>query len=73
MTKQSLILILLFLEISVRGKVSHEIAIDLVNILNTKNVLKLTYAPNDLDPLANPVRQEYQLGFLPLFYYRLDF
>ena len=56
-----------------RPKVSHEVAVDLVNIFGTKNVLKLTYAPNDLDPSANPVRQEYQLGFLPLFYYRIDF
>lgn len=56
-----------------RPKVSHEIAVDLVNIFGTKNVLKLTYSPNDLDPAASPVRVEYQLGFLPLFYYRIDF
>ncbi len=56
-----------------RPKVSHEIAVDLVNIFGTKNVLKLTYSPNDLDPSASPVRVEYQLGFLPLFYYRIDF
>lgn len=56
-----------------RPKVSHEIAVDFVNIFGTKNVLKLTYSPNDLDPSASPVREEYQLGFLPLFYYRIDF
>jgi hypothetical protein len=56
-----------------RTKVTHEIALDLVNILGTKNILKLTYAPNDADPSASSVREEYQLGFLPLFYYRLDF
>ena len=56
-----------------RPKVSHEIAVDLVNIFGTKNVLKLTYSPNDLNPSSNPVREEYQLGFLPLFYYRIDF
>jgi hypothetical protein len=56
-----------------RPKVTHEVAIDLVNILGTKNILKLTYAPNDANPSASKVRQEYQLGFLPLFYYKLDF
>jgi hypothetical protein len=56
-----------------RPKVTHEIALDLVNVLGIENILKLTYAPNDADPSASPVREEYQLGFLPLFYYRLDF
>lgn len=56
-----------------RKKIAHEIALDLVNILGTRNILKLTYAPNDADPSASRVREEYQLGFLPLFYYRLDF
>ena len=55
------------------GKVTHEIGLDLVNLLNTKNILKLTYAPNEFDPSAGPIRYEYQLGFLPLFYYRIDF
>ena len=54
-------------------KVTHEIGLDLVNILNTKNVLKLTYAPDPTDPSANAIREEYQLGFLPVFYYRIDF
>lgn len=54
-----------------RPKVSHEFALDIVNVLNTKNVLALTYAP---DPASNTnVRFEYQLSLLPLFYYRLDF
>ena len=56
-----------------RPKVTHEVALDLINLLDTKNILKLTYAPDDLDPSASPVREEYQLGFLPLFYYRIDF
>jgi hypothetical protein len=56
-----------------RPKVTHEIALDLVNVLGIENILKLTYAPNDLDLSASPVREEYQLGFLPLFYYRVDF
>jgi hypothetical protein len=54
-------------------RLTHEIALDLVNILNTKNVLSLTYAPDPRNPAAGPFREEYQLGFLPLFYYRIDF
>jgi len=44
-----------------------------VNVLNIQNVLGLTYAPNPADPTASPVKEEYQLGFLPLFYYKIDF
>lgn len=53
-------------------KVSHEIALDLVNLLNTKNILTLSYSPNPFGTGDN-FRENYQLGFLPLFYYRLDF
>ena len=49
-------------------KVSHEIAFDLVNVTNRKNVLKYSYI--DSAPYS---RETYQLGFLPLFYYKLDF
>ena len=55
------------------GKLTHELAIDLVNMLNIQNVLGLTYAPNPTDPTVSPVREEYQLGFLPIFYYKIDF
>ncbi len=54
-------------------KLTHEIALDLVNLFNTKNILGLTYSPNPLNPNSNPIRENYQLGFLPLFYYRVDF
>lgn len=54
-------------------KVTHEVGFDLVNILGTKNVLKLSYAPNPSDPTAEPIQEEYQLGFLPIFYYKADF
>jgi len=54
-------------------RVTHEIAFDFVNILNTKNILGLTYSPDPKNPSANPIRMEYQLGFLPLFYYKVDF
>ena len=47
---------------------THEIALDLVNVLNTKNILSLSY-----DPYTNKQYENYQLGFLPLFYYRIDF
>jgi len=56
-------------------KMSHEIALDLINVLNTQNILNLTWAP---DILENPdaeksIIKNYQLGFLPLFYYKIDF
>jgi hypothetical protein len=54
-------------------KVTHEIGLDLVNIFNTKNFLSLTYAPNLKDPSADPFAVKQQLGFLPIFYYKIDF
>ena len=59
-----------------RPETTHELGIDFVNILGTENILKLTYAPDEMDvndPNYSPVRQEYQLGFLPIFFYRMDF
>ncbi|MCU0436130.1 MAG: TonB-dependent receptor [Bacteroidia bacterium] len=55
------------------SKVTHEIGIDFINVLNRKNILGLTYSPNPLRPNDNPVVEQYQLGFLPLFYYQIDF
>lgn len=52
---------------------THEFGLDLVNLLNTKNILALTFAPNLFDPSKEPISEKYQLGFLPIFYYRLDF
>jgi hypothetical protein len=52
---------------------THEIGLDLVNILNTQNLLSLTYAPNLKDPSAAPFAEKQQLGFLPIFYYKIDF
>lgn len=54
-------------------KVTHEIGLDLVNVLNTKNLLSLAYAPNLADPTAEPIAEKTQLGFLPIFYYRIEF
>lgn len=55
-------------------KLTHEIALDLVNVFGTKNILSLTYSP-DLAAQGNPYPfyKQYQLGFLPLFYYKVDF
>jgi len=54
-------------------RLTHEIGVDLVNILNTKNILALSYAPNLMDPSAEPIAKRYQLGFLPIIYYKVDF
>lgn len=72
-----------------RPKFSHEIGLDLLNIvpiqhpgfeddrpesckdgfeISTLNPLSVTF-----DPITQSVRNEYQLGFLPLLYYRVDF
>lgn len=48
--------------------VTHEFAIDIINLTNRHNVLKYSYISEP--PYS---RQEYQLGRLPLFYYKLDF
>jgi hypothetical protein len=47
----------------------HEIGLDLVNISGRKNVLKQTYISGNIPPVI----EEYQLGFLPIFYYRINF
>lgn len=54
-------------------KMTHEIMIDLVNVLNIKNPLALTYAPDPTKANVSPIKINYQLGFLPLFYYKVDF
>ena len=54
-----------------RPKVTHEFALDIVNLLSTKNILKLSWAPDH--PSGNPIQEEYQLGLLPVFYYKVDF
>jgi hypothetical protein len=54
-------------------KVTHEIGLDLVNVLNTKNLLGFSYAPTLGNPTAEPIAERLQLGFLPIFYYLIDF
>ena len=60
------------------NKLTHEIGLDLVNIFNTENLLSIAYAPS-LDPAVasqpgyRPFAERNQLGFLPIFYYKIDF
>ncbi len=54
-----------------RPKVLHEVGLDLVNVTGRRNILTLSYAPGH--PSGEPVREEYQLGFLPLFWYKVEF
>ena len=49
-------------------KLTHEVGVDLVNLTSQQNLLRLQYVGgNDL------TQEVYQLGFLPIFYYRVDF
>lgn len=43
-------------------------ALDFQNILNTKNIFSQYY-----DPATQEMQTKYQLGFLPLAYYRVEF
>lgn len=54
-------------------KITHEVIIDLINVLDIRNPLALTFAPDPTDRTKNPIIINYQLGLLPLFYYRVDF
>ncbi len=53
--------------------IGYEIALDLINLMNTKNVLALSYSPDPANINADPLIKNYQLGFLPLFYVKIDF
>ncbi len=57
------------------NRLTHEIGLDLVNIFNTKNTLAATYSYglNQQTAGKEPFYYTYQLGFLPIFYYRIDF
>jgi len=54
-------------------KITHEFSIDLVNIFDTKNILSLAYGPDPGNPRGYTINTNYQLGFLPLFNYKIDF
>ncbi|MCK5691483.1 MAG: TonB-dependent receptor, partial [Bacteroidales bacterium] len=50
------------------AKTTHELGLDLVNVTDRENVFKQTYIPGAEPPLG----EKYQLGFLPLFYYKIE-
>ena len=53
---------------------THEFGLDLVNLLNTRNLLSLAYAPRiDPNDISDPIAEKVQLGRLPIFYYKIDF
>jgi hypothetical protein len=54
-------------------RLTHEIGIDIVNIFDTKNILSYAWVPLANDYTKGSVRENYQLGLLPVFYYRCDF
>ncbi len=53
--------------------ITHEIAIDLINLTAHKNELSYTYQPDNVKLGIDPFVKQYQLGFLPLLYYKIDF
>lgn len=58
----------------INGKRSSvELALDLINLMKTKNILALSYSPDPANINADPLVKNYQLGFLPLFYVKVDF
>ena len=54
------------------AKVTHEFGLDLVNVTFNDNILGWTYTPNEENP-SKPYQERLQLGFLPIFYYKIDF
>lgn len=51
------------------SRVTHEVGLDLVNITDRQNALRQIYV-GGAEP---PVVPKYQLGRIPIFYYRIDF
>jgi len=54
------------------NKLTHEFGLDIVNATMYDNFGGLTYVPNPDNP-SQPYEFRKQLGFLPLFYYKIDF
>lgn len=54
-------------------KAKHEFVADITNIFNTRNVLRHSYVPDELEVNKGTVEEQYQLGFLPFVYYRFSF
>jgi hypothetical protein len=51
------------------GRTAHEVGIDLVNITNRENALRLIY----ISGAEPPQDVKHQMGRIPIFYYRIDF
>ncbi|MBP9152111.1 MAG: TonB-dependent receptor [Flavobacteriales bacterium] len=49
-------------------RASHSLALDFQNVFNTKNIFSQNY-----NPQTEQIETKYQLGFLPLVYYRVEF
>jgi len=54
-------------------KATHEISIDVANVLDTKNILKESYFDDPENPGSKIFALEYQLGRLPNFWYKINF
>lgn len=54
------------------SKLTHEFGLDLVNVFGIENLLAITYTPPTTENPSGIVISP-QLGFLPIFYYRIDF
>src|SRR6185312_6741485 len=63
------------LGVRINGKhLTHEIALDLVNVFNVNNVLAIDYSATlAQEGSSYPFYTIYELGFLPIFYYKVDF
>jgi hypothetical protein len=55
--------------ITLNGKrASHSLALDFQNVTNAKNIFAQTFNTD-----TGTIETKYQLGFLPLVYYRVEF
>jgi hypothetical protein len=54
-------------------KATHEIALDLLNVTNHKNLLTVVYGNDPDNPGKKRLIDQPQLAFLPLLYYKVDF
>lgn len=54
-------------------KTTHEISIDIANLLDTKNILKMSYVDDPNNIGSKIFTEEYQLGRLPNFWYKVNF
>ena len=55
------------------SKITHEIGIDVVNLFGTQNTLRYSWVPLAADITKGTAVEQYQLGRLPLFYYKIEF